>query len=295
MDFGNQTKTIECRFLRTDDFATLHATFGLAFSDYVVPFQMSEVQFQNHFRLNGVDLTQSVGAYVNEEMIGFTLNAPGPWRGRKTVYDAGTGVVPEARRQGAARKIFEFMRPPFESSGVEQFLLEVIETNTPAISLYESLGFRVTRRLAILELTEGFVLKRKPRYETTILETPDWDLLDRFGSGETSWQHSTDSMKRSIRKVVVGAWDGPRLIGHIAFFPPSGVIAQLAVDEEYRHRGVAVELLAAADQRLEEGRVLRAANVDDQLEEGLTFLRKTGFRESFAQLEMICELSPSAT
>lgn len=293
MAYGNKTIPTNCRFLAERDFDALYRTFIEAFSDYSVPFQMTVEQFHNHLAHNGVILELCVGAFVDERMIGFSLNGFGDWRGRKTVYDAGTGVVRDARRSGAARAVFDFMVPEFTRNGWEQILLEVISTNTPAIELYQSIGFEITRRLAYFDLQKPFKPKAKPRYETVVVDNPDWNLLNRFGQGEVSWQNSTASLIRSNRKLVICAYDGGRVIGYLAFFPASGIISQIAVDEEFRGRGVASALLVAAESRLEPEKTLKASNVDDRIDDGVGFLRKLGFTEEFAQLEMVKTLGDS--
>lgn len=41
-----------------------------------------------------------MGAFDNEELVGFVLNGFRNWYGKTTVYDTGTGVLPKYRRQG---------------------------------------------------------------------------------------------------------------------------------------------------------------------------------------------------
>src|SRR5690349_15805018 len=111
MDNRNETALRECRFLGADYFKILYDTFIEAFSDYVFPFALTESQFKNHINLNAVDLDRTVGYVEAGRLLGFSLNGFGTWNGRRTVYDAGTGVVPSARRRGISRSMFDFMLP----------------------------------------------------------------------------------------------------------------------------------------------------------------------------------------
>src|SRR4051812_8364739 len=111
MTNGNKTLPIDCRFLSTAHFSALHRTFHEAFTDYPIPFQLSEEQLKNHIRQNSVDLEKSVGAFSGDRMIAFSLNGFGIWNDKNTVYDAGTGVIPDFRRQGVGTAIFDFMTP----------------------------------------------------------------------------------------------------------------------------------------------------------------------------------------
>src|SRR5688572_8017393 len=100
MPEGNKTLQLSYRYLTDDDFAALHKTFLEAYTDYFFPVRLSVEQLEHHILQNSVELTESVGAFYQGEMIGVTLNGFGTWNGKKTVYDAGTGVVPAFRKQG---------------------------------------------------------------------------------------------------------------------------------------------------------------------------------------------------
>ena len=55
-------------------------------------------------------------------------------------------VAPEARRRGLARSLVDAGLDRLRSEGVERCHLEVRDGNTPAIELYERLGFRLVGR-----------------------------------------------------------------------------------------------------------------------------------------------------
>lgn len=62
----------------------------------------------------------------------------------------GADVAPEHHRQGIAKSAYPaFMRWMENALGVSSWWLEVLETNVPARGLYESLGFRETRRYSL--------------------------------------------------------------------------------------------------------------------------------------------------
>ncbi len=151
MDSRNETSLRNYRFLNETYFARLYDAFILAFSDYVIPFVLTEAQFRNHIILNAVDLSSTIGCVESDKLVGFSLNGFGKWNEKSTVYDAGTGVIPEFRRQGISGKMFDLMLPIFKEQGIEQFLLEVVTNNNPAVDLYEKLGFHKTRELALLQ------------------------------------------------------------------------------------------------------------------------------------------------
>jgi len=289
----NKTSAFTCQFLNEDHFAELHKTFIEAFSDYATPFQHTEDQFQKHLLLNAVDLEQTVGCFVEEKMVGFTLNGFGSWNGSSTVYDAGTGVIPAFRRQGISRAMFAFMFPIFKARGVEQCLLEVITSNEKAVNLYRSLNFRENRKLMILKAENPLKFTRpfSENVEIRRISEPDWDLFVTFWDGQTSWQNSVDAIKRSVvNRKIFGAFSADRCTGYIIFSLESGRLSQMAVDKNKRKQGIGSLLLAEMQAETKEGNSLQVINLDESLTSALGFFQNRGFEESFSQYEMISSL-----
>jgi ribosomal protein S18 acetylase RimI-like enzyme len=292
MNDVHQTGLREYRFLREDCFAMVYRAFIEAFSDYVFPFALTQKQFQNHINLNAVDLSRTIGCLDEGRIVGFSLNGFGDWDGLSTVYDAGTGVVPSHRRQGISEKMFDHMVPIFRQQGIKQFLLEVITSNTPAIALYEKLGFKITRELSLLQF-DGKIEDRPPadNIEIREIDEPDWEHLTAFWSGKPSWQNSVDAIKRSWpAKSMYGAFDGETCIGYLVFSRGFGRVAQLSVKPEYRKLGVATTLLKAMQDATSEGYSLQVINIDKSVGGAMEFFTRHGFYERLSQYEMLLEM-----
>jgi len=253
------------RTLTADDFDVLHAAFGEAFSDYVVPFKPTREQLREMFTRRGWVPELSVGAFDGERMVGFTANG---FDGA-AAYDSGTGVVPSHRRGGVSRRMFEFLGPILRGAGASSYLLEVIETNAAAEALYRGLGFQETRRFDCwtYEGTGGGQLAGRSVNEEW------WDV-------EPAWQNSTASIRRAHDPHLVLGDER----GYAVVFPGNGDVPQLAVAREHRRRGVGRELLHAA--RAAAGRPLRILNVDDRDEGIAAFLESCGARRFIRQIEM---------
>lgn len=289
MDEGKKTALRRCRFLNEDYFSKLYAAFTEAFSDYVIQFALTEAQFRNHITLNAVDLDRTVGCEEDGEIIGFSLNGFGLWNGKITAYDAGTGVLPRYRRQGISRDMFEMMLPLFTESGIEQFLLEVITTNSGAIALYENLGFRTVREVALLErdtpLESRYV---QPGLFIRQITEPHWETLTPFWDSNPSWQNSVDAVKRSLaNKTILGAYIGDECVGYIVFSSKFGRVSQLAVAPTHRNHGVGTALILAMQQEMAEGYSMQVINIDKASASAMAFFRKLGFHERLSQYEMI--------
>ncbi len=290
MDKGNQTSLRKCRFLSNEDFQRLYDTFTEAFSDYVIPFALTEIQFRNHINLTAVDLERTVGFVENDRLVGFSLNGFGSWHGRQTVYDAGTGVVPDCRRRGISEAMFEMMLPRFKDLGIEQCLLEVITTNSGAIRLYEKLGFEKVRRLALLQCDGQIDIPshEPPDIEIREIEQVDWQVFTSFWDGDPSWQNSVDAIKRSNQlKRIFAAFDSDVCVGYIIFSSKFGRIAQIAVSKNNRRRGIGTALLKVLQDETVDGYSLQVINIDTSLDTAMQFFTKRGFYDRLNQHEMV--------
>ncbi|MEP6945993.1 MAG: GNAT family N-acetyltransferase [Acidobacteriota bacterium] len=294
MDSIQETPTRFCRFLDESYFTELHRAFLHAFSDYTIEFDLTTEQFRNHIGLNAVDLASSVGWMEEDRLVGFTLNGFGNWHGVPTVYDAGTGVFPEFRRQGISLKMFEMMMPLFASKGYRQCLLEVITTNVKAINLYLRLGFKQTRKLSLLNCqsaAEFSVDLPTGNIEIREIGDADWSLLRTFWDGEPSWQNTTDAIDRSRdKKCFLGAFSRGECIGYLVFSANVGRISQMAVHPKHRRLGIGNVLLKTMIEKMSSDHFPQVINIDTSIESAMTFFTNRGFTERLSQYEMLCPL-----
>lgn len=291
MDSNYETSARDCRYLDESYFEELYHAFLYAFSDYVMPFDLSELQFRNHIITNGVDLNRSIGCFRDGRLIGFTMNGFGMWQGVPTIYDAGTGVFPEYRRQGLGVLMFEKMLAEFISQGYRQCLLEVITVNDKAVGLYKKLGFRTTRTLSLLHCPDAmkFVAELADPVDLREIGTPDWEYYRSFWDGEPSWQNTPEAIDRSrVKKRFIGAYRDDTCVGYIVFSSKVGRVAQLAVAPEFRRRGIGRQLLMAMVEEMSSEFVPQVINIDRSIESANSFFEHRGFTEKLAQYEMKC-------
>ncbi|MBN1163660.1 MAG: GNAT family N-acetyltransferase [Candidatus Krumholzibacteriota bacterium] len=226
----------------------VYEAFKKAFSDYVETLALSRAQLQYLLERRGNNLDLSFGAFQNGELVGFTLNGIGPWNGRLTAYDTGTGVIKEFRQQGIATRLFNESLPVLRENNIKQYLLEVIRTNGSAYKLYKKAGFKETRQFDYYICSRDQVVIRKGKLNHTFplkeIERPDWDLFSTFWDFYPSWQNSIDSIKRKLDHFkILGAFEGNDPVGYGIIEPASGDIPQLGIDPGYRRKGLATTLL----------------------------------------------------
>jgi ribosomal protein S18 acetylase RimI-like enzyme len=282
---------IEYRFLAGEDFCELYQANLAAFSDYLVPLQMTENQFKNHFAQNAIDINLSVGAFSDNKLVGFTLNGFGLWNGKRTAYDAGTGVIPEYRKNGIGKGMFNFLLPLLKEKGIEQMLLEVISNNQKAINLYRNLGFEMSRKLRLFRQTEPIVAKPAGQIKIKQSEKNPGSKLNEFADKQTSWQFSNEAVERKLSsKSFFEAYLEDKCVGCGVLFPKSGIVAQLAVDKNFRRQNIATSLLAEMEKMTMEGKKLRFGNVDNDLDSLLKLAEKLKFEPTLSQYEMILQI-----
>lgn len=278
---------ITYRLLSSADTKSLYECFLAAFSDYQVDMRMSQEQFEQRLLRDGVRLEISAGAFDEDRMVGFYMNASGTWLGKLTAYDAGTGVIPDYRGQGVAKELFTFMAPHLKEASFVQYLLEVLSTNERAVSLYRRLGFIDTRRLAVFRRSEpvkdleGVAIRR--------VEQPEWELFKTFWDGYPSWQNSVEAVERiKTDRVVVCAYGDETCVGYGVVFKPASSLMQLAVAPAYRRRGIGSRILSGLQREVSES--LKVNNIDEELKGMMGFFEASGFKMVLGQFEMMKSL-----
>lgn len=90
---------MEYRTLENTDSVCIYEAFTQAFSDYQVSVDMPFKSFETMLKRNGFMPAVSVGAFADRTLVGFILNGVRDWDNEKTVYDLGTGVIPDFGEQ----------------------------------------------------------------------------------------------------------------------------------------------------------------------------------------------------
>jgi ribosomal protein S18 acetylase RimI-like enzyme len=94
-------------------------------------------------RVHGTDLHTSQVVYQSGVAAGIALLAHRGW----TTRLAAMGIVPEFRHTGIGQWLLDKILAAGRQRGDRVWTLEVIEDNTPALRLYEKVGFTACRRL----------------------------------------------------------------------------------------------------------------------------------------------------
>lgn len=270
-------------------FDELFACHVQAFKGY--PFQWDRNALKKTIDRRGYNPALSFGAFYNGQLVSFTWNGIGTYNGLKTAYDTGTGTIEEHRGKGLASKIFEHSIPYLKAAGIEQYILEVLEENNKAYSVYERQGFVVSRTFDCFRTNlADWILPERALSDEIILKEIDLSYqlqMEAMTDFTISWQNNFQALlKNPDDFVVTGAFRDNELVGYGIVEPASGDISQLAVVKNERRNGIGSNLLAALKKMIKAG-IVKVVNIESKEKGIIEFVTKNGIPKIVSQYEMI--------
>ena len=274
---------MEIKTLENTPVAVIASTFNEAFSDYFIRLQFTEESMAAKMKSEGILLRYSVGAFEGGQLVGFILNGYDMLNGVKTIYNAGTGVIPSYRGKRITTLLYEYAIHMLEREGVYSHLLEVIDNNHPAMHVYEEIGFKKGRKLLAFKNDSSIQGIASFQFKQ-LNDIPPEAIV--FSNMEAAWQNSLASVERAkTGHQLLGAFDNEKLVGFAAYVPTTGRVKQLAVHPHHRRKGVGTTLLQFIQQNTGATQLV-ITNVDENYEPAIMFLRALGFQVFLSLYEM---------
>ena len=281
------------RSLNNTGFDKLFEAFQQAFADYEI--KLTKAEHLAMLKRRGFNPELSFAAFEEDKIVSFTCNGIGDFYGVPTAYDTGTGTLKEFRGQGLATQVFEYSIPYLKQAGIEEYLLEVLQHNTGAVSVYSKIGFEVTREFYYFRVqTDQIHNELKTIHLPYTLKPVNIneysDIIPGFWDFEPSWQNSPDSINRSSEAFIsLGVFIKDNLIGYGVFEPATGDITQIAVEKQYRRKGFGSLLL---QKMLEANKCdsVKIINTDIGCDSITAFLKSKNIEPTGKQFEMIKRL-----
>lgn len=271
---------MDIRQILEEDFDSLYKTFKVAFTNNEVSFQPTVEEFKHRlFKKLFVKNAISAASFDGNEMTGFILHSSGIYQGIPTAYNGGTGVLPGFRNQKTAERIYEFLIPKIQEQFLARILLEVVETNKHAISLYEKIGFTFKRRFKCYKMTKPF----ESFSEVKVREGTMGEVNFNFNDFEPSFIDSSEHLKAGEEKVLISEKQDT-VTGYLIFQPHLGRISQISVDRIHRQSGVGEALLMQAQAMT--SKPLTIMNIPEDEFGFDSFLIRCGFQNQVNQYEM---------
>jgi len=260
--------------------AVIAQTFNDAFSDYLVPIQLTEQALADKMRSENTAPEYSAGVFDGDKLVGFILIGID----NGIAYNGGTGVIPNYRGHNLTRQMYDFLLPLLAQKGIRKHLLEVITENVRAVPVYRKIGFETIRTVSCFK--GKIENSRQP--EVAVKEIDLHEIRTEFCDFTPTFQNTIEAILRTREQhKALGAFDQDNLIGFIVFAPNIARVKHFGVDKSRRLRSIGKRLFQEV-QSIVGDTALSLTNVDDRTG-SIAFLEKIGLEKTVSQFEMQLE------
>ena len=280
---------MEIKSLENTSYDTIFEAFEQAFADYEM--QLNKNEFFTMLKRRSFNPKLSFAAFEGDKIVSFTCNGIGDFYGISTAYDTGTGTLKNYRGKGLATQIFEYSIPYLKKAGVKEYLLEVLQHNTNAVSVYTKIEFEATREFYYFKAKNETVKnKTKPidrSYTLQYIDINEHRSITDFWDFKPSWQNSFEAINNSPENFIcTGVFINDKLVGYGVFEPVSGDVTQIAVDKKYRRKGIGSLLFQKMVEQNKHDSV-KILNTDINCDSITAFLNSKSIEPSGKQFEMV--------
>lgn len=275
---------IEFKSLKGISTSQILETFNESFSDYLVPMKLNLEQLETKLYTENINWDFSIGVFFNQDLVGLILHFDDFEKGKKLLYNGGTGVIPSQRGNRLTQKMYEHFIPIFQENGIEEVVLEVLAENEKAVKSYHKTGFETER---IVKCFKGKIpndLQQNKELEIKEILQPDWDTFQSFWDVLPTWQNSPSVLDRTSTKKILGAYLEGSLVGYLVYNPTSKRLNQIAIHPQQRRKYIAESLLSYAGKNDDSDFVV--LNVDEDAVGLISLFNKMNWTNTVDQLEM---------
>ncbi|MCI4671875.1 MAG: GNAT family N-acetyltransferase [Bacteroidia bacterium] len=268
--------------LADTSFDQLMECFLAAFENYYLKMPTDREYYWQRWKAAKVDYGLSYGMFDGHKLVGFIIHAVDTRRGLRTAFNTGTGVIPDYRRRGILKSIYQHAISELQDLGIEKSSLEVITINEKAVRAYVGVGFRICKKYKCFAGRIGIqadsdpVIKEIPMAEVKWQELPNQELY--------CWDHQKETL-------LGGAYSFYQLIhqGRVeSFFTINPQTARLSQFDVLNGEKAAWARLFHAIGKVK--REVKILNVDNSLEGKLAAIQASGLKPTVDQYEMELDL-----
>ncbi len=163
--------------------------------DYMVPMPMNAARLREYVHVYDVDMSQSLVAVENGQIIGLGMLA----RRENRSWITRLGLIANQRGKGTGELLMRGLLANSDELGIRKNMLEVIKGNQPAHQLFRKLDFQDFRELLILRRPPGNGLEPVPNVveldKETCLEYLDKRLEEQAWTNQTESLHQVDEIE----------------------------------------------------------------------------------------------------
>jgi ribosomal protein S18 acetylase RimI-like enzyme len=182
------TDGLDIRSARSLSLGERAGLFNAAYEGYLLPFHLDEQQLAAMDEAFDLDLDASRIAFRDGEPVGLgNLGVRGA-----DAWIGGVGVVPAARRSGVGEALMRALHEQARERGVRRVWLEVMVENTGALTLYEKLGYRHVRDVAVWSMPAA---EEDDRAAHEVPAAEAQARIHELRSGREPWQRSGETVE----------------------------------------------------------------------------------------------------
>lgn len=185
---------MEIRNLSQTKIETIVECLVESFKNYFVKMPSNVDFWRNRFHAARVDYTLSFGVFDQDKLVAFIIHGIDMHNHQKTAFNTGTGVIEAYRGQKLVDQMYSFAFPILKENDIEKCMLEVIDKNDRAISVYERIGFKKDRFLICFNGKLKDVKSSATIEKVNILKHEN--LIMPY-QAFYSWDHSIDAIRNS--------------------------------------------------------------------------------------------------
>lgn len=256
------------------------------FQGYVVPVRTTAESWERRFRSEHLDPFASRIYQRDEADVAVLFICRRGWTSRV----GGMAVAPDTRGGGLGRRVMRDAIAEARARGDRTLLLEVIEQNTPAVKLYESLGFQRTRRLVGYRAAPGEGEGEGPADALREVDPLELARVAHVeGEPELPWQLAAETLSAATAPARAFAL---RAHAYAMVANPQAetlTLSALVVPRAHRRQGWGTRMLRALAAAFPEKPWQAVAIVPEALAPGF-FARAGWTRQEISQFEMRLEL-----
>jgi ribosomal protein S18 acetylase RimI-like enzyme len=270
--------------LQKVDNLTLTSVFNASFSDYLIPMELTVEELAAKLDAESYQARYSVGAFDDDELVGFILHGYRKENDKRNLYNSGTGVIPTYRGKGLTMQMYAHFMAECKENFFDEILLEVLENNHPAMTVYEKSGF-VKRRFLKCYKSEIGTTNINQEIEIEPVVDIEWQAAQSFWEVSPSWQNDIQTIQTMGENLVfLQATCRRKLVGYLVYNPNNKRILQLSVAPEFRRKKIASMLFNHLGNEFE--REFSITNIDDTCISAISFLEALGAKNFVNQWEM---------
>lgn len=272
--------------LETFSIEDITNVFNQAFADYIIPFQLTQMNLLDKIKSENIFLDYSIGISVNDQLVAFILTGIDSKDNAMLSYNAGTGVIPEFRGNHFPQKMYDYLLPLLSKNNIHHHQLEVITQNTKAIQIYENIGYHISKQVSCFKGTVSAPNSSSPFIYRKI-DVFDESDVHSFWNHQPTYQNTFSSINRNSElHESIGAFFKGNCVGYITFVTTTGRIKQFGVHPDFRQKGIGQHLFYEV-QKNNPTSEISLINIDNNDTSTIAFLQKINLNRTVEQFEMI--------